>query len=393
MAFKIGSAAVFPGIYTAPTAAATGHGVYSDGTTAFWSYPGSTDAAVGTGFQYRSIITHGFLAGGYKGSNPWRSVNKTWHANDITFYCGEQLDRPVTYTDGCFSDYNGYVFGGTQSFQGSSAHTGSINLHNGLGRNRGPDLFGSAGTAFGYVGNNPAGEGILYGVGTPAAADSDTARVSTGGLGGWAMSVIKDAMSCTSAQIAQFGVITGGGSITTNRLHFASEVMYTGPDPAAGMSGNHGTGCGAENYGYHFAGATAAKYNYAAHTWAAGWGGTVAHTAGICKILPTKLGYFYGGSGANVTLGQYKYNYTTDTNGAMANKVRSMGEENFQMGQDHGYCLGNYDNQQNNHTVKYNYLNDVQTTMGSNTRPKGHTGQSSAANFSAAASITSAYTG
>ena len=58
------------------------------------------------------------------------------------------------------------------------------------------------------------------------------------------------------------------------------------------------------------------------------------------------------------------------------------------MGQDWGYMLGNYDNQQNNHTVKFTYSTDVQTTMGPATRPKGHYGQSSGACSSAASTVT-----
>ena len=111
MAFKLGSTSVIGtsnAIYTPPPAAA--NGLFSDGTKTFWSYPGTALSVVGSGYLNRTIMTHGFMAGGYKGSNPWRSVNKTWHANDITYYCGEQLDRPVAYTDGVWSDYNGYIF-------------------------------------------------------------------------------------------------------------------------------------------------------------------------------------------------------------------------------------------------------------------------------------------
>ena len=52
------------------------------------------------------------------------------------------------------------------------------------------------------------------------------------------------------------------------------------------------------------------------------------------------------------------------------------------------YKLGDYDGQQNNHTTKMDYSTDVETTMGTATRPKGHYGQSSAACSSAAASVT-----
>ena len=106
--------------------------------------------------------------------------------------------------------------------------------------------------------------------------------------------------------------------------------------------------------------------------------------------MPTKYGFHYWGSGGNVTLPQVKLNESTNTDSTMADKVRAYGEENMEMGQDWGYLLGQYDNQQNNHTVKYNYSTDAQTTLGSAARPKGHTGQSSGQCFSAAATVTSA---
>ena len=413
MAFKLGSTSVLAAtgaVYTPPTAAAAGATLFSDGTSAFWSYPGVANAAIGTGFQYRTLLTHGFMAGGYKGSNPWRSINKTWHANDITFYCGEQLDRPAAYTDGVFSDYNGYIFGGSSGFQGTSSHTSSVNLHNGIGRTRGRDVFGTnTSTPYGYGGSdapnatagagsagqdNPAaGTGVNTGVpyGTYAGASTPDAAADprgNSGLGGWEMSVSRDACGAAVNQTGQDGLVTGGGSSVTNRLHFGTEVMYITAD--SGMSGQHATGAHMENAGYFQVDTSKKKIPWATQTW-----GTLAHnhTAGICKILSTKYGHYYGGTGANVTLGQYKFRTSDDTNLSMADKVRAMGEENFQMGQDWGYCLGQYDNQQNNHTVKYTYSTDAQLTLGYAARPKGHIGQSSAAAFSAAASITSAYAG
>ena len=81
----------------------------------------------------------------------------------------------------------------------------------------------------------------------------------------------------------------------------------------------------------------------------------------------------------------------SDSNGSKISnpgKVRSCGEENPEMGQDHGYQMGHYDGQQNNHTVKYIYSNDSRTTMGAACMPKGHFGTSSGCGAPGAASIT-----
>jgi len=97
MAFYLGAVQVTP----VPTSDANSRGSKlisngSDGTN--WGYMGSGF----TGFTpdnaqwlYRSIFTHGYLAGGYKGSTPWRSVNKTWHQTDTTVYCGNSYQTIV----------------------------------------------------------------------------------------------------------------------------------------------------------------------------------------------------------------------------------------------------------------------------------------------------------
>ena len=53
-------------------------------------------------------------AGGYRGTI-MRTVNQTFHATDVTITRGDQLDRAATYVDGNFGDYNGYVYGGSNS--------------------------------------------------------------------------------------------------------------------------------------------------------------------------------------------------------------------------------------------------------------------------------------
>ena len=109
-----------------------------DGTGNWYDYQGNSYSInIGSEFKYRSIFTHGFLMGGYRGANPWRTVNQTFHATDVTICRGDQLDRAATYVDGNFGDYNGYVYGGNNGWGGNSAHTSSINLHTGTGRTAG----------------------------------------------------------------------------------------------------------------------------------------------------------------------------------------------------------------------------------------------------------------
>ena len=129
MAFYINTTNLLNGITLPqiPQPEHIGATLYNSGTIAYWSYPGNKESLIG-GFQYRSLFTHGYLAGGYKGSCPWRAVNRTWHATDITMYCGEQLAYAANYIEGTFSDYNGYIHAGADAFSTASAQTQSYSL-------------------------------------------------------------------------------------------------------------------------------------------------------------------------------------------------------------------------------------------------------------------------
>jgi hypothetical protein len=214
----------------------------------------------------------------------------------------------------------------------------------------------------------------------------------SGGLGGWGMSTARSATAaCMTGQVSQLGYITGGGSTVTDKLHFPSEIMYN--STASPYSAGQGTSAAGQTYSWVSIGGSHAALNFSTGAWSlstttpAFWNPTVCPD-GACKILSSKWGYHYGGNGANVTIGYTKF---SDVNGTAIStslsKPWALGEENFSMGQDAGYCLGQYDGQQNNHTWRTNYSNDAIATLGYAAQPKGHVGQSSAACSSAAASI------
>ena len=356
------------GVPLLPVGTDTTRGSYlvSDGSNgAFWAYPGQTNASAPlTGWRYRSLLTHGYIAGGYKGSNPWRSINKTWHTTDVTFYCGEQLDRAASYLEGTFSDYNGYVHGTVNAFSGGSNHTSSYGLHTGVMRQFGDGSYSPH--TYGYDGDDPKN---VMGYNT---------------WGGWDMPVSRDYGGCAVAAIQQAGYETGGGNSTCGKLHFPTEIMYatTGAPAAGGMT----SGCGGESRGWFNIANTRCYIAFSNDTW------TNTNFIPDCdawsKALGTKYGHQYWGTSNNVTTPIRKVRDSDGANLSDFNKIRAVGEENYEMGQDWGYMLGNYDGQQNNHSVKFTYSNDVQTTMGASTRPKGHYGQSSGACSSAAATVT-----
>lgn len=339
----------------------------SDGTNgAFWQYPGQTAQSTGVDtWRYRSLITHGYISGGYKGSQPWRSMNKTWHNNDTTMYTGEQVDRAAAYCDGTWSDFNGYIHGTVNSYAGNSSHTSSYNLHTGICRNQGDGRFSQY--SYGYEGDNPRTV-MGYNV-----------------TGGWQMNAGRNDCGCATAQKEQAGYITGGGSSTTNKLHFATEIMYNTNN--SGDSGDFVAGCGMESRSYFSWRNSSQKYiQHSNDSWSNQ--GFAGNNRGWCKALPTKWGHFYIGTSNNVTTPIRKVRGSDGAALSNYNRSRAAGEENMEMGQDWGYKLGDFDGQQNNHTEKWDYSNDSISTMGFATRPKGHYGQSSAACSSAAGAVT-----
>ena len=339
----------------------------SDGANgAFWQYPGQTATSTGVdSWRYRSLITHGYISGGYKGSQPWRSMNKTWHHNDVTMYTGEQVDRAAAYCDGTWSDFNGYIHGTVNSYSGNSSHTSSYNLHTGICRNQGDGRFSQY--SYGYEGDDPKNV-MGYNV-----------------TGGWQMNAGRNDCGCATAQKEQAGYITGGGSSTTNKLHFATEIMYNTSN--SGDSGDFVAGCGMETRSYFAWRNSSQKYlQHSNDSWSNQ--GFAGNNRGWCKALPTKWGHFYIGTSNNVTTPLRKVRGSDGAAISNYNRSRSAGEENMEMGQDWGYKLGDFNGQQNNHTEKWDYSNDSITTMGFATRPKGHYGQSSAACSSAAGAVT-----
>ena len=339
----------------------------SDGSNgAFWQYPGQIATSTGIdSWRYRSLITHGYISGGYKGSQPWRSMNKTWHNNDTTMYTGEQVDRAAAYCDGTWSDFNGYIHGTVNSYAGNSSHTSSYNLHTGICRNQGDGRFSQY--SYGYEGDSPKNV-MGYNV-----------------TGGWQMDAGRNDCGCATAQKEQAGYITGGGSSTTNKLHFATEIMYNTSN--SGDSGDFVAGCGMESRSYFAWRNSSQKYiTHSNDSWSnQNFAGS---NRGWCKALPTKWGHFYIGTDDNVTTPLRKVRGSDGGAISNYNRSRAAGEENMEMGQDWGYKLGDFDGQQNNHTEKWDYSNDSITTMGFATRPKGHYGQSSAACSSAAGAVT-----
>jgi len=306
-----------------------------------WSTKGDTQSSnpFTNSFKYRTIYTRGYTSGGYKDGSPWRNVNRTVHATDMTTNLGDMMDYAASYKTGGFSDYYHYIYGQTNSHNGSSNYTGSINM----------------------------------------ATESNRTHSSS-----WDMTQSRqDAEAVMNANLT-IGYIVGGGSSVTDKHNLVTETMYV-----AGAAPNS-LGAGGDNYGVTAIFGEFRAYIAWGYTGTSGymlWStevwtsqGMSWNTGGQPKGLSSKHGFGFGAEGGyNGTNYMKKY---SDVNGSLLNasisRPESCGEENCQVGQNWGYTIGSYNGSaQTNNTTKISYLTDTITNMGSDTQPKGHDGMSS----------------
>jgi hypothetical protein len=286
-------------------------------------------------FKFRSIYTRGYMIGGYKSSSPWKNANRTAHSTDTTTNLGDQIDYGASYIDGGYSDYNAYVYGLADSFSGASTWTSSISMATEIKRTH----------------------------------DSN-----------WDTKTTRDDVACIMNSTLTMAYITAGGSTATDKHNYVTEVMYNAGSapagPTAGSSYGNAAAWQGEFKGWVWAGG-GANFTFATETWASG--GTTVGTDGWGKALSTKHGHAYVKNGGNIVTSAYKLNDTTGAQVRTDLNFDNSGEENYQTGQNWGYCLGHYNGVQNNNTYKIDSLTDSYTVLGSDAQPKGHDGASSGA--------------
>lgn len=294
-------------------------------------------------FKYRTVYTRGYVSAGYRNSTPWRNVNKTVHATDVSTNLGDLLDYASSYINGSWSDYYHYVYGnGSQAVGGSSTYTSSINMATEANRSH--------------------------------STNWDT-KYSRGDCG----VVINPGLT--------IAYITGGGDSNTDKHNLVTDIMYNaGSCPANPVASGATTSFFGEKYGWVSNGGNAAL-NWSNETWTSGLmslGGD-----GHGKSLSSKHGWAYSkpGSYASSNVLQKINDLTGATLSTTVYSPDTSGEENFEVGQNHGYCLGNYNGAQNNNSYKVNYLTDAVTAGGADMQPKGHDGMSSGCCGSASAQI------
>ncbi len=289
------------------------------------------------GFKFRQIISTSYLAGGYKSSSPWKNVHKTINATDQTTHLGELLDYPASYTSGACSKYIFFVWSVNEdnAFKGptdvNGTRTSAINMAN--------DTKYTHQTKFNIV-NTRSDLGTMF-------------------------------------KETEFSYMFTGGNSIVEKFDLSNETIMTGFNLTTINGSDGGSAFSDENYGYGWTSDSGIKMSFASETFtsSAHWS---AHSQQ--KGISSKVGKGYAGNEGSYSGGYNlrRWSNASDTNiGNVAKPHPNCGEENFTMGQDHQYMLGNYDGAQNNTSWKFFYSTDTGTTSVSGLAPGVNGGTSS----------------
>lgn len=284
-------------------------------------------------WKFRQVINVAYTGGGYKDGSPWRQVHRTNAATDQTTNLGIQLDHPGSYVSGACSDTTFFLWS-TPSDNGHftpSARTSGFHMYSETGKSHN-STFNT------YSDRN----------------DSSTSFKET------------------------FLSFHGGGDRTGMEVfNLATEnrQQQTGSDMRGGAATN--SAFSDKDYGYHWGDSSGYKIN---HQTLSVSGSTHWSAHGQQKGIPSKIRVGYCGNEGSYNGGYNlrRWNLATDTNTGTFSKYRSnCGEENFTLGQDWSYMIGNYDGGgQNNGTWKQYYHTDTRTDV-SGLQPTANGGQSS----------------
>ena len=300
----------------------TGSSNYDDG----WE-PVGTQNTDRTAFKYRQIINFSYLAGGYKSSSPWKNVHRTTNATDQTVHLGELMDYPASYTSGACSKSILFIWSTNtdnawkSATQVQSTHTTGVHMVN------------------------------------------ETAYANQSK---WNLLNARDDCG-TLFKETEFAYVFGGSVATVEKFNLTNETMYTtyypGGSPYVTTTTSITSTLGAsgfsdENYGYGYGSESGNKCFFATDIFltTTHWG-----VSGQQKGISSKVGKGYCGNEGTYNGGYNlrRWDLFTETNiGNVVKPDGNSGEENFTLGQDHQYMLGQYNGVQNNNSWKFFYATD-----------------------------------
>jgi len=286
-------------------------------------------------FHSRTIITTGYQSGGYKDGSAWNNVNKIQAATDVTYNLGDgSLARSMNYQSGACGQNIGWVFGAGNGHAVSSNYVQGFNMRTEQAYNPGNI----------NMANNRINSGTIF-------------------------------------QEHYFAWTTGGGAAAVEEFNMMVATSHT--SASGGWSATNQWGMSHENYGIFYWEEDSRIWHFAARTATSTFGGqpSAYHQQ---KSVQSKYSNCYAGNEGSYNGGnnlRRSNMYTRTTSGTVAKPVTNNGEENFTMGQDWQYLLGEYNGAQNNNAWKFYYSTETGYSGGSDMQPKGHAGSSSGTCF------------
>ena len=292
--------------------------------------------AVGDGgFKYRTVITASFVQGGYKSATPYNNVNRMVHSTDVCTNLGNILAYAFSYSCGAPSRTKSWTFGANGAHSTANVNCVAINMYTETGQsyssaNNMSASRNDAGAAFKeteycHITSNTTSDKFNF-----------TTETSAAGLTGIIANGAHDGVQalCDQNKAHLYGTNTG------QTITFATDTV--GSDTPQGSS---------------FSG---------------------VHTQQKPINSKDHKGYFGNEGSYN---GGYNYRVLDLNTNVLARTVpkvmTNMGEENYDMGQEHQYCLGQYDGAQNNRGHKFFYTTDTGYELGSGSVRTGIPGGSS----------------
>lgn len=327
-----------PNLSSEPGSPVVGQVYYDTTKKAMRQWTGSewNQVAIGdSGFKYRQIITTSYVLGGYKDGTPWKNVNRMQHSTDVCTNLGDQMTYTASYIQAAPSKTKGWLFCAANAHSVASANVIAFNFatETGLAHNTGNNMSQArqdAGVAFKeheYV--------LVLSNGNPDKFNFTTETSAISGL-----SIIANGTGAGVQAICDEKYALIYGDNTGQTIHYATET--TGVDrvmtgPAAGNNNQQK--------------AINSKVRK-------GWAGNE--------------GTYNGGYNFR------RWNMSTGSQeGTVAKVEGNSGEENFDMGQDHQYMIGNYNGAQNNNGHKWYYATDAGYMLGAGSVRTGVPGGSS----------------
>jgi len=283
-------------------------------------------------FLTRSIITTGYLHGGYAASTVWSITNRVSYMTDTTITLGDGTQEAAhNYQSNAWNRTRNFTWGASGGHCVAANNTICFNMRT------------EQSQTSGYTRTFPVSQ---ISAGTVQQEEYYAWWQHTG----------------YSANIYEFNLTT--------------ETGYTAY--ATATIGSYLTGINAENYGVFWQAGAAQTWTYATRT-GASRAGTQPSGDGYQHAIVAKQGYAYAGREGNPSTNWRKTNFFTNSSAdGIGAKPYFSGEENTFSGQDWGYCIGFYQGVHVNTAFKFIYPTETQSGTTSSLEAKGKVGNSSA---------------